>query len=67
MKIFFTIVLSFALLIAAFFLLLFSNCAFNRSYNPSVRASYGLYALIDLLVIAAGVWAIGSLHRKKDE
>ena len=67
MRIFFTIVLSFALLIAAFLLLLFSNCAFNRSYSPGVRASYGLYALIDLVVIAAGVWAIGNLHRKRDE
>jgi len=59
-----TIVLSLALIVAAILLLMFSSCAFSRSFSPGVRANYGFFALIDLVVIAAGVWALGRLNRQ---
>lgn len=67
MKVLLTVLLSLGLIIAGVLLLMFSNCAFSRSSSAGVRANYGLLALVDLVVIAAGVWAIGRLNRKRNE
>ncbi len=67
MRIFLTIILSLGLIIAALLPLMFSSCAFGRGVSAGVRANYGFLALLDLVVIAAGIWAIGRLNRKSHE
>ncbi len=64
MKVIATIALSLAVLVASLFFLACSLCAMGTNAPLSDRATFGLLAMVSLVVIAGGIFLIARIHRK---
>lgn len=57
------VVISFVVVVASLLFLCFSACAVATGMSNADRTGWGVVAIVDLVVIIGGVYAIKKLHR----